>query len=94
MQNLLIIEDNLIQAHFLANSICRELLDIRLFGIITTGSEALEIIRKEKIDIIILDLKLPDMTGIEIINFISKNHLTKYNSSIKYLQEKWKCLQK
>lgn len=82
MQNLLIIEDNLIQAHFLANSICKEVLNVRLYGIVSTGIEALEIIKKEKVDIIVLDLKLPDINGIEILDFILNNHLSKYNSSI------------
>lgn len=82
MQNLLIIEDNLIQAHLLANSICKEVLNIRLYGIVSTGIEALEIIKEEKVDIIILDLKLPDINGIEILDFILNNHLSKYNSSI------------
>ena len=31
MQNLLIIEDNLIYSHFLVNSICKELNNIRLY---------------------------------------------------------------
>ena len=82
MQNLLIVEDDLIQAHFLANSICKEILNIRLYSIVTTGAEALDVIKNEKIDIIILDLKLPDMTGKDILDFISNNNLSKYNSSI------------
>ena len=74
MQNLLIIEDNLVQSHFLANSICKEIPNVRLYNIATTGMEAINIIK--------LDLKLPDMTGIDIINFIYKNDIIKYNSSI------------
>ena len=36
MQNLLIIEDNLIYSHFLVNSICKELNNIRLYSIETS----------------------------------------------------------
>lgn len=82
MQNLLIIEDNLAQSHFLANSICKEISNIRLYNIVSTGAEAINIIREEKVDIILLDLKFPDMTGIDIINFILKNNINKYDSSI------------
>lgn len=82
MQNLLIIEDNLIYSHFLVNSICKELNNIRLYSIVDTGKKALEILKKEKIDIIILDLKLPDISGIDIINYIEGNNLSQYYASI------------
>lgn len=82
MQNLLIIEDDLIQSHNLANSICRDISNVRLYGIIPTGAEAKNILREEVVDIIILDLKLPDMTGIELIEFISRNNLEKYENSV------------
>lgn len=82
MQNLLIIEDNLIYSHFLVNSICKELNNIRLYSIVDTGKKALEILKKEKIDIIILDLKLPDISGIDIINYIEENNLSQYYASI------------
>lgn len=82
MQNLLIVEDNLIQSHFLANSICKNIPNIRLYNIVSTGIEAIEIIKREKVDIIILDLKLPDMNGIDIIKYIEQNNIVKYISSI------------
>ena len=82
MQNLLIIEDDLIQSHNLANTICRANSNIRLYGIVPTGDEAKNIIKEEIVDIVILDLKLPDMTGIELIEFISNNNLEKYEESV------------
>jgi response regulator RpfG family c-di-GMP phosphodiesterase len=44
--------------------------------------EALNIIKEEKVDIIILDLNLPDMNGIDIINYIKEHNITKYDYSI------------
>lgn len=82
MKNLLIVEDNMLQSHFLANSICKEVYDVRLYSICTTGKEAIDIIKSCEIDVIILDLKLPDMTGMDIIDYISKNKLERYISSI------------
>ncbi len=82
MQNLLIIEDDLIQSQFLANSICKEISNVRLYNIASTGSEAIDIIKEEKVDVIILDLKLPDMSGIDIVNFISNNNISKYSRSV------------
>lgn len=94
MQNLLIVEDDLIQSHFLANSICKEISDARVYNIASTGSEAIDIIKEEKVDIIILDLKLPDMTGIDIINYISSNNIVKYSKSVFVLTGEMELLSK
>ena len=82
MENLMIIGSNLANIYSLINFICDKIPNIRLNNIACTGMEAIEIIKRENIDIIILDLDLPDINGIEIINFISKNHIKKYISSI------------
>lgn len=82
MKNLLIIEDDVMQSHFMVNYICSEVPNIRLCNVATTGKEAINIIKEKKADIIILDLNLPDMTGIDIINYIDKNNIQEYNSSI------------
>ena len=41
-----------------------------------TGEEALTAIKKEKIDVILLDIKMPDISGIEILKFVTKNSPT------------------
>lgn len=82
MFNLLIIEDNFIQAQYLINCIGSQIPDVRLYNIASTGKEALEIIKNKKIDIILLDLKLPDISGNEIIHYIQENSLDKYINSI------------
>lgn len=82
MQNLLIIENELIYSHFLANSICKEFDNIRLYNIVDTGQKALEIIDEQIADIIILDLRLPDISGIEILDYIRNSKIQKYLSSI------------
>lgn len=82
MFNLLIIEDNFIQAQYLINCICSQIPDVRLYNVVSTGKEALEIIKNTKVDIILLDLKLPDMSGNEIIHYIQENNLDIYINSI------------
>lgn len=37
-----------------------------------TGKEAIEIVQNEKIDLILLDIKIPGMDGIDILNQINK----------------------
>ena len=46
MKNLLIIEDNLIEAYTLTNYICKQISDIRLYNIASTGKEAINIIKE------------------------------------------------
>lgn len=82
MENLLIIEDDIVQSHFMANYICKEISNIRLYNIATTGKETLNIIKDKKINIIILDLNLPDMTGIDILNYIDKENIQGLDASI------------
>lgn len=82
MYNILIIEDEIMQSYFLINSISKEIPEIRIYNIASTGVEAIKTIKEEKVDIILLDLKLPDMTGIDIINYITNKKIEKYKNSI------------
>ena len=93
MNNLLIIEGDLIQSHFLINSICKKIQKTRLCGVISTGKEAMEFIKNNDIDVIILDLELPDMLGVNIINHIDKNRMSKYKSSIIVITEEMAFLE-
>lgn len=94
MLNLLIIEDNLIESHFLVNSICKKVPNIRLYSVVSTGIEAIDILKEKEVDIIILDLKLPDMEGKDVIDFISKNNIIKYKSSVIAITEDIQLLTK
>lgn len=40
----------------------------------TTGEEALEILKKSQIDVVITDLKMPGMSGLELLSEISRNY--------------------
>ncbi len=82
MYNLLIVEDDLIQAHRFTNSISENFSDIKVYSVATLGKDAIDIIKKQVVDIILLDLKLPDISGIDILNYISDNKIEKYYKSI------------
>lgn len=43
----------------------------------TNGKDALEVILKEKVDLILLDIMMPDMNGYEVCKKIKENTLTK-----------------
>lgn len=83
MLNILIIEDNVIQCKQLINNISNLISNIKVSNISFTGKEALRILSTSNIDIILLDMILPDMSGLQILEFIEENNLNKYlNSTI------------
>lgn len=82
MQKVLIIEDNILQSKQIINYISKNNEDIKLYSISYTCKEALDIIKTEKADIILLDLNLPDSPGTQIIEFIQANNIKKYIGSI------------
>lgn len=83
MFNLLIVEDDFVQAQHMVNSICKTLSNVRLYNIISTAKECIDILKDEpKVDIIILDLNLPDMHGNSIIEYIEKHNIKQYENSI------------
>ena len=82
MINILVIEDDMIQSQHLINIVSSEIEEIKLYNISINGKEALEIIDKGNVDIILLDLNLPDISGVEILSYISDNNIDKYMNSI------------
>lgn len=82
MINMLVVEDDISQLINLTNCITKSIPEIRLHSLVTTGGQALEIINAETIDLIILDLNLPDYSGIDILNKITSEYKDKYNGSV------------
>ena len=73
-KHVLVVEDNLALADILLRL-------MRHYGIRAThakdGNEAIKQIEKEGPDIILLDIGLPDMNGLEIARFVRQNESTK-----------------
>lgn len=84
MVNVLIVDDNFDYSKNLINIIANENPKIRLYNICTDGKEVIDVIthQQEYIDIILLDLKLPNYSGIEILKYMENNKLNKYKDSI------------
>ena len=82
MLNMLVIEDNVIECQQLINIISSQISDLKLYSMTFNGKDALDILEKDKIDIILLDLILPDISGINIIEYIERKKLSNYENSI------------
>ncbi|MCW7754408.1 chemotaxis-specific protein-glutamate methyltransferase CheB [Desulfobotulus sp. H1] len=69
---VLIVDDSRIFRNALALSLAQE-KDIQVVGSVRNGKKALEFLEKEKVDIITLDLDMPDMDGIATLKAIQES---------------------
>jgi len=63
------VDDHPLMREGLANLISTQ-PDMKLIGQASTGRQAIQEIRKQNIDVIIMDLRLPDMSGVDAMNAI------------------------
>ena len=68
-KTVLIVDDDQIVREQIEKELRREFFNA---VIAHDGKTALEIFRREKIDIVILDVKLPDIDGLEVLGTIKK----------------------
>lgn len=73
MLNVLITEDNYESNISLSNYISH-IPSLKVAHLALNGQETIDILFKFKIDILLLDLCLPDINGVDILNIISRNH--------------------
>lgn len=82
MVNLLIVENDTEQCKNILNYVCKCGRNIKLHSIAFNEEDAIELIKGEDPDIILLDLNLPGFTSYNILNYIGKNDIEKYDNSI------------
>lgn len=51
----------------------REIEDVTLVGEATTGAEAIEIIERERPDLALIDLQMPEIDGLGVVRLLKKN---------------------
>lgn len=49
--------------------------DLQIYAVAANGSEALQIIKKERIDILITDIRMPEVSGLDLIRHIAEKGL-------------------
>lgn len=83
MVNILIADDNIYYAKTLMNIINTDInSNIKVTHIAVDGKETLGILQNNKIDIVLLDLKMPIYDGTYILEKLSKEQGRKYEKSI------------
>lgn len=83
MTNVLVVEDNFYQSKQIINYLSQRNKELKLYSMVYSGEEALEIIEEQKVDIIILDLKLKGMNGVDVIKEIEYKKIEKYSFVVK-----------
>ena len=63
-KRLLIVEDNPAEQMSIRELLGHDDIDV---SVVSTGAEALEVVTREAFDCVVLDLRLPDMTGFDIL---------------------------
>lgn len=69
--NILIVDDEP-YAHNLLESYCDKLENVQVVGNCYNGLEALEMLKTKSVDILLLDIQMPEITGIELLDTIRK----------------------
>ena len=82
MLNILIVEDDIHQLSQIVNTLSFKDYNLKIYCIASSGEEALSLIKTKDIDIIILDLKLSGMSGVDLIREIEHENLVQYKKSI------------
>ena len=73
MYNLLIADDNIDFSKSLINILMKQLPNVRLLSLSTDGSETLDLLFNNSIDLLILDLDMPKINGIEILKKLEES---------------------
>jgi two-component system response regulator YesN len=78
--NILIVDDESTTREALSCYIPWNSINCRVLGTAKNGREAVDIIKKGGVDVVITDIKMPLMSGIELANFVNE-----YDSRIKVI---------
>ncbi len=75
MYKLLIVDDEVTIRTSLANYFPWEQVGFEVVGICADGNEAIDFIEKNKVDILLSDIMMPNVTGIELVKYIYEKKL-------------------
>lgn len=70
IEKILIVDDEELMRRFLAETLVRKNYDVETAG---SGKEALAALKKKNYDLIITDMKMPDLSGIELLRKVKES---------------------
>lgn len=73
MLKLLIVDDHYLLLEGLSN-LLRDQPSVDIIGFAINGENCIQFLRQQKVDIVLLDISLPDMNGIELCKKIKSSH--------------------
>lgn len=74
MYKLLVVEDEKSIAYGIANSIEWEKWGFVISGVCSNGIEALEQIKKDKPHVVLSDIRMPEMDGVELMQHLNQHY--------------------
>ncbi len=82
-RTLLAVDDDAYNRNYIVELLCENIPSMQVF-VAVDGLQALEILKKRQVDIILLDWEMPRMTGIELLGQMQQNELLKGIPTIMY----------
>ncbi|MDF2676959.1 MAG: CheY-like superfamily [Bacillota bacterium] len=87
MCKILLVEDEEIEIMALKDILLNNMNNIEIVGTATNGYEAINILERNQIDLVFIDINIPGITGLEVIRYIKNNYpkiivivMTAYNN--------------
>jgi DNA-binding LytR/AlgR family response regulator len=71
----IVIADDERPARYFLKGILQDFEDVEIVGEAENGADAIEIIKKVKPDLALLDLQMPEFSGLEVVKFLRKSEL-------------------
>lgn len=94
MVNMLIANKDIFKLKKLVNEVITNNKNIRIAKITTDGEETLNALNNDNIDVALIELDLPTITGIDVLKRLSEEGKQKYKDSIVIVAEEFKAAQK
>jgi two-component system response regulator YesN len=73
MYKLIIVDDETLALEQLVATVDWELFGFEIFSVFDDGAAALECLKKERIDLVLTDIRMPDVDGVEIAKYCYEN---------------------
>ncbi len=77
MYNVLIVDDEQLMREYLANNIPAICSVFNVTGVASDGLEAMELFERQHFDVVITDIKMPEMDGLALSKYLSESSFSR-----------------